>query len=125
MAIRCGVDIIEIDRIKRSLEDLESFRNRVFTDNEIKYCEMRNKAKYESYAARFAAKEAVLKALGTGLAGGTELKQVEVMNDEKGKPFVILTKRALELFNALGAKGIDISISHCSSYAVAYAVIEI
>jgi len=125
MAIRCGTDIIEIDRIKRSLDELEGFRSRVFTENEIKYCENRNKARYESYAARFAAKEAVLKALGTGLAEGIQWKDIEIMRDEKGKPYVVLSNRALELFNNMDGKGIDISISHCSSYAVAYAVIEI
>jgi len=66
MAVRCGVDIIEIERIRRSLEELGSFRDRVFTGHEISWCESRNRARYESYAARFAAKEAVLKALGTG-----------------------------------------------------------
>mgnify|MGYP000070429735 CR=1 FL=1 len=125
MAIRCGTDIIEIDRIKKPLDEFESFRYRVFTDKEIEYCESRNMARYESYAARFAAKEAVLKALGTGLAEGIEWKHIEIMRDEKGKPYVILSNKALELFNKMGAKGIDISISHCSAYAVAYAVIEI
>ncbi len=125
MAIRCGVDIIEIDRIKKSLDELESFRNRVFTENEIEYCENRNRAKYESYAARFAAKEAVLKALGTGLSEGTQWKHIEITNDARGKPYVTLSHRALELFNEMSAKTIDISISHCSSYAVAYVVIDI
>ena len=124
MAIRCGVDIIEIDRIRKSLEELESFRSRVFTDHEICYCEGRNKAKYESYAARFAAKEAVLKALGTGLSDGLVLKDIEIRNDERGKPEVVLMRRALEVYRRLGAGSIDISLSHCGGYAVAFAVIE-
>jgi holo-[acyl-carrier protein] synthase len=124
MSVHCGVDIIEIDRIKKSVDELESFRNRVFTQNEIAYCEGRNKTKYESYAARFAAKEAVLKALGTGLADGVEWKHIEISNDERGKPLVALTHRALEIFREMDGKSIDISLSHCSAYAVAYAVIE-
>jgi holo-[acyl-carrier protein] synthase len=124
MAIRCGVDIIETDRIKRSLEELESFRNRVFTECEIEYCESRNRAKYESYAARFAAKEAVLKALGTGLSDGTGWKDIEIRNDEKGKPEVVLKYRALEIYRDLGAKSIDISLSHSGGHAIAFAVIE-
>lgn len=125
MSVHCGVDIIEIDRIKKSVDELESFRSKVFTEKEIEYCEGRNKAKYESYAARFAAKEAVLKALGTGLADGLEWKHIEISNDERGKPEVVLAHRALEIFREMNAKSIDISLSHCSTYAVAYAVIEI
>lgn len=124
MAVFCGVDIIEIDRLRKSIDELESFRTRVFTDGEISYCEKRNKARYESYAARFAAKEAVLKALGTGLAEGLEWKQIEVLNNEKGKPFIVLHQRALELYEAMGGRSIDISVSHCGELAVAYVVIE-
>lgn len=123
MAIFCGTDIIEIERLKTSIQELESFKGRVFTEDEIRYCENRNKAKFESYAARFAAKEAVMKALGTGLADGLEWKQIEIRNDEKGKPYVRLTKKALELYEAMGAKSMDISLSHCALYAVAYVVI--
>jgi holo-[acyl-carrier protein] synthase len=123
MAIFCGTDIIEIERLKTSIQELKGFKGRVFTEDEISYCENRNKAKFESYAARFAAKEAVLKALGTGLAEGLEWKQIEIRNDEKGKPYVTLTKKALELYETMGAKSMDISLSHCALYAVAYVVI--
>ncbi|NLK87521.1 MAG: holo-ACP synthase [Clostridiaceae bacterium] len=124
MSVHCGVDIIEIDRVKKSVDELAGFKSRVFTEKEIAYCEGRNKAKYESYAARFAAKEAVLKALGTGLADGVEWKHIEISNDERGKPVVLLTCRALDIFREMNGKSIDISLSHCSAYAVAYAVIE-
>jgi holo-[acyl-carrier protein] synthase len=124
MSVHCGVDIIEIDRVKKSVDELAGFKSRVFTEKEIAYCEGRNKAKYESYAARFAAKEAVLKALGTGLADGVEWKHIEISNDERGKPVVLLTRRALDIFREMNGKSIDISLSHCSAYAVAYAVIE-
>jgi len=124
MAIHCGVDIIEISRLKKSIEELGGFRERVFTEREIQYCEKRKKARFESYAARFAAKEAMLKALGTGLAEGVEWKQIEVLNDGTGKPHVELTLKALELYEGLGGKSLDISLSHCVEYAVAYVVIE-
>lgn len=124
MSVYCGVDIIEIERLKKSIEEIDSFKERVFTKNEIEYCDKRNKARYESYAARFAGKEAVLKALGTGLAEGLEWKMIEILNDEKGKPNVVLSQKALELYEGLGARDIDISVSHCGSYAVAYVVIQ-
>lgn len=124
MAVLCGVDIIEIERLKKSILEQRGFARRVFTDREIEYCESRNMVKFESYAARFAGKEAVMKALGTGLADGIEWKQIEILNNEKGKPYVVLTKKALERFDALGGKGIDISLSHCAAYAVAYAVMD-
>lgn len=124
MAVFCGVDIIEIERIKKSIEEIGSFKERVFTGNEIDYCDKRNNARFESYAARFAGKEAVLKALGTGLSDGLEWKMIEIVNDEKGKPRVVLSQKALELYEGMGARDIDISVSHCGSYAVAYVVIQ-
>ena len=124
MAIYCGVDIIEIDRLKNSIENVDGFKDRVFTAGEIAYCENRKKARFESYAARFAAKEAVMKALGTGMADGLGWKQIEILNNDKGKPYAVLSQRALELYESMCAKGMDVSISHCSDYAVAYAVID-
>lgn len=124
MAIYCGVDIIEIKRLKSSIEDVDGFRDRVFTSKEIAYCENRKKARFESYAARFAAKEAVSKALGTGFATGMGWKQIEILNDDNGKPYVVLTQRALETFENMGVKSMDVSLSHCGEYAIAYAVID-
>lgn len=125
MSILCGVDIIEIDRIKKSFEMCGiSFRNRVFTENEIIYCEEKKAVKYKSYAARFAAKEAVSKAFGTGIAGGVEWKDIEILNDQYGKPYVLLSGRALELFREMNAEGISLSLSHSENHAVAYAVIQ-
>lgn len=126
MGVSCGVDIVEIDRIKHSLENGgENFRNRVFTDREIEYCEAKNSIKYESYAARFAAKEAVSKAFGTGMGKYISWKDIEVLNDDYGKPYIALTAKARELFCSMNAADISISLSHCRSYAIAYAVIEI
>lgn len=125
MAIYCGVDIVEIERIKHSFDTCgPEFRDRVFTANEIDYCESRKIVKYESYAARFAAKEAVSKAFGTGIGMGVKWKDIEILNDVNGKPFVNLSDRAREVFEEMKATGISLSLSHCKNYAVAYAVIE-
>ena len=126
MAVLCGVDIVEIDRIKSSFDSCgDSFRDRIFTCNEINYCESKKTVRFESYAARFAAKEAVSKAFGTGIGNGLGWKDMEILNDPKGKPYVVLHERARELFEEMKARGISLSLSHCKSYAVAYAVIEV
>lgn len=126
MAICCGVDIVEIDRIKQSLEDIgTSFRERVFTERESEYCESKKNAKYQSYAARFAAKEAVSKAFGTGIGGGIKWRDIEILNDVNGRPYVVLSDRAKVRFDEIKAEEISLSLSHCRNYAVAYAVIEI
>jgi holo-[acyl-carrier protein] synthase len=124
MAIYCGVDIVEIDRIRQSFETVgDNFRDRVFTEAEIVYCEARKAARFESYAARFAAKEAVSKAFGTGI-GGVGWKDIEIRNDDNGKPYVVLSEKAQEVFNKMKGLGISLSLSHCRHYAVAYAVLE-
>jgi holo-[acyl-carrier protein] synthase len=126
LAVLCGVDIVEIDRIKSSIDSLgQSFMNKVFTPGEIDYCESKKSAKYQSYAARFAAKEAVSKAFGTGMGSRVSWRDVEVYNDEFGKPHIALWGKARDLFNELNAVGISLSLSHCKAYAVAYVVIEV
>jgi holo-[acyl-carrier protein] synthase len=124
LAILCGVDIVEIDRIQRSLEAGNAFRDRVFTLKEIEYCEARKGSKYKSYAARFAAKEAVSKAFGTGIGSGVEWKSIEVLNDDRGKPFVHLHGKARDMFEEMGGRELALSLSHSDHYAVAYAVME-
>ena len=124
MRIECGADIIEISRIKDSIEEAgESFLNRVYTKVEIEYCESKKKQKYQHYAARFAAKEATFKAISSLLEDKYSIcwKDIEVVNDSQGKPKV----------NILGVdetriESISISISHCKEYATAnvVAVIE-
>lgn len=126
MSVYCGVDIVEIDRLKDSFESLgNSFRDRIYTPVEIEYCESRKNGRYQSYAARFAAKEAVSKAFGTGIGSGAEWKDIEIVNDENGKPMVILSGSAKERFRSLNGASVSISLSHCKSYAVAYAIIEV
>ena len=117
MKISCGVDIIEIDRVKESIEQLgDKFLNRVFTDKEIEYCESRKNQKYQHYAARFAAKEAAFKAVSGQIDDKYNVcwKDFEVTNDEQGRPSIKLVGVDEKLI-----ENIDISISHCKKYAVA------
>jgi holo-[acyl-carrier protein] synthase len=121
-----GIDIIEIARIKRSLETYAShFEDKIFTPSEIDYC--RSKADpSRHFAARFAAKEAVLKSLGTGMSQGLSWKNIEVVsNPETGKPSLLLNGRGKELFAELQLKAIHISISHEKAYAIAHAIAEL
>ncbi|MCC6509705.1 MAG: holo-ACP synthase [Pirellulaceae bacterium] len=121
MVVGIGTDIIECERIARMLEKHgEVFLTRVYTLAEIDYCTGR-KAAVQHYAGRWGAKEAVLKALGTGWAHGIQWTDVEVVNQQGGKPIIVLAGKALEISAQLGIREIMISISHCQSYAVAYA----
>ena len=117
MRVNCGTDIIEIDRVKDSIEKLGNpFLDRVFTKKEIDYCESKNKQKYQHYAARFAAKEAAFKALSEKIKDKflVSWKDFEVVNDEQGRP-----KLNVYNVNLDNIEDIDISISHCKNYAVA------
>ncbi len=116
-----GTDIIECARIGQMIEKHgEVFLTRVYTPGEIAYCSQR-KASEQHYAGRWAAKEAVLKTLGTGWAHGIQWTNVEVVNQLGGKPNIVLTGKALEISSQQGIQTIMISISHCRYYAVAYA----
>ena len=117
MRIRTGTDIIEISRIKESIESLgERFINRVFTEKEIEYCESKNAQKYQHYAARFAAKEATFKALSWKLEDKYAIcwKDIEVVDNEQGRPSLNIIGMNLD-----DIENIDISLSHCKEYAVA------
>ena len=121
MKIKCGTDIIEIERIKESIESLgERFLNKVFTANEIQYCESKKAQKYQHYAARFAAKEAIFKAISENLSNKFDLSwcDYEITNDEMGRPQV-----KIENIDLTTIENIDLSISHCKQYAVATAVV--
>ena len=122
MLIGVGCDVIEIARVQKAIERA-AFVERVFTPAEIAYCESRGKQAAASFAARFAAKEAVLKALGTGLRGG-ELTEIIVLNDALGKPSVQLSGYHAELAAKLGVKNIALSMSHSRATALAYVVME-
>lgn len=125
MGILCGIDIIEISRIRETLEKTgQAFTKRVFTGSETAYCESRKAARFKSYAARFAAKEAAVKALGTGMADGINWTDIELHTDDNGRPRIMLKGRAREIYEALGALGISVSLSHSDNYAIASVVIE-
>lgn len=118
--ISIGTDIIECVRIAQMIEKHgEVFLQRVFTQREIAYCSSR-RASTQHYAGRWAAKEAALKALGTGWTRGIQWTDVEVQNEVGGKPIIVLTNRASEIAQSLGIVQLLISISHCRSYAIAY-----
>jgi holo-[acyl-carrier protein] synthase len=118
--ISIGTDIIECHRIAQMIEKHgEVFLQRVFTHREILYCSSRRAAN-QHYAGRWAAKEAALKALGTGWSKGIQWTDVEVQNEVGGKPVLVLTNRAHEIAIAAGIDKMMISISHCRAYAIAY-----
>ena len=121
MKITCGTDIIEIDRVKESIEELgEKFIKRVFTDKEIEYCESRKGQKYQHYAGRFAAKEAAFKAISKILDNKYSVcwKDFEIIDDEQGRPYLNLYN-----VNTKDIESIDLRISHCKLYATANVVI--
>ena len=122
MKILCGTDIVEISRIKKAIEkEKYDFIKRVYTDKEIEYCENKKEKKYESYAARFAAKEAVFKAISKLLDNKYDIgwKNIEIQNTEDLKPIVNLINTKIDVNN------IDISISHCKEYAIAMVTVII
>jgi holo-[acyl-carrier protein] synthase len=117
-----GTDIIECLRVAQMIERHgELFLTRVYTPYEIEYCSAR-KASTQHYAGRFAAKEAVLKALGTGWTRGVQWRDIEVRNDLGGKPKIALSGGAREMCERLGIGEMLISISHCRTHATAYAL---
>ena len=125
MRILTGTDIIEIQRVQTAIERQgRAFLQKVFTPDEISYCEARGVGKYESYAARFAAKEAVSKAFGTGICADVPLKDIEIRNNERGKPYLHLYGKALRYYQEV-LQGIqaDLSLSHCDSHAVAFVLV--
>ena len=120
--IGIGTDITECLRIARMIERHgELFINRVYTPEEIRYCQSRKQAT-QHFTGRWAAKEAVLKALGTGWARGITWRDVEVRNEPGGKPLVAIRGGAREVAEQLGITEVLITISHCRTHATAYAL---
>jgi holo-[acyl-carrier protein] synthase len=119
-----GVDLAEVARIRASIERFgERFTRRIFTPREAAYAE-RKANKYERYAARFAAKEAGMKAIGTGWSGGITWKDLEVTNLPSGRPTLALYGVALEVAARLGVQTIHLSLTHTSTQAMAWVVLE-
>jgi holo-[acyl-carrier protein] synthase len=118
-----GVDIIDVARIKKIVEKNKGFVEKVFTQTEIRYC--RDKFRQEvHFAGRFAAKEAFLKAMGTGLRGAMAWTDISVLNNELGKPAITLAGKTLENFKKKNFQTIHLSISHTREYAVAFVIIQ-
>jgi holo-[acyl-carrier protein] synthase len=115
-----GTDIVETGRIAKAIEKEQGFRELVFSKNEIAYCESKTN-KYQHYAARFAAKEAFFKAIGTGWKNGTAFNEVEIVNNENGKPELQLLG---ETAVTIGLMKIHVSLSHVKSMATAVVVAE-
>lgn len=116
-----GVDIVEIERMRKILARTKSFAEKTFSEAERAYCDKTgNPAAH--YATRFAAKEAVVKALGTGFADGIWVRDIEVVRDKKGKPSVVLSGRAKEVADELGVREMSISLSYTHTEAVACAM---
>jgi holo-[acyl-carrier protein] synthase len=127
MVVSVGVDIVEVERVRKALEDPRigrRFRKRIFVANEIAYCETKRRASYESYAARFAAKEAVMKALGTGWGTNARWLDIEVARARSGKPDIILHDKTAELARKLRIRRWCLSITHTSQHAMAYVVAQ-
>lgn len=128
MKVTTGIDIIEVDRIKKSIEELgDSFLNRIYTKNEIEYCNKSGVMKYQHFAARFAAKEAIFKAISEVISGREDAmwKDIEVINIESVKPVINVDKvknNIKKTANNLKLESIDVSISHIKDYAVASVV---
>ena len=114
-----GSDIIEIERIQRSISSHGlKFLEKLFTEKEITYCQ-KHKHSHRHFAGRFAGKESIAKALGTGIGKKLEWKDIEILNNSEGKPEVFLSEKAYNLFDK---PSILLSISHCKSYATATAI---
>ena len=116
MQIKTGIDIIEVSRIKKAIENSnEMFLKKVFTEKEIEYCNSKKTNKIESFAARFAAKEACLKAISDLLENKFDItwKEIEIENAKSGKPVIKLYKNLKEI------ESIDVSLSHIKDYAIA------
>jgi len=122
--VSIGIDIIEVARIREVLLRTPRFGERVFTKAERAYCDSRGAVSAQHYAARFAAKEAALKALQTGWRGGIAWQDVEVASKENGAPYLILRGEVLEVFNKLEATTSHLTISHTTEHAIAQVVLE-
>ena len=122
-----GIDVIEIERIERALARPsigERFRARVYTPGEIEYCESRRKARFQSYAARFAAKEAAMKAMGTGWNRNVGWGEIEVVRERGKAPMIALSGKAAEYARRKRITAFHLSITHTAASAMAHVIAE-
>ena len=124
MIVSIGIDIIEVARIREVLLRTPRFGERVFTAAERTYCDRRGAVAAQHYAARFAAKEAALKALQTGWRGGISWQDIEIASRDSGAPYLILHGPVRELFEKSGASAAHLSMSHTSEHAIAQVLLE-
>ncbi len=123
MIFGVGIDNIEVERIKKQIDGSTKFKEKIFTSKEIEYCE--SKTNYaESFAARFAAKEAFLKAIGTGWSDGLQFKDIEILNDFNGRPMVHLYGKAKKIILDNELKNIHVSLTHLKEIASAIIILE-
>lgn len=123
MIFGIGIDIFDVHRIKAKMEEDSGFLSSIFTDNEIAYCEKLNH-KEQHYAARFSAKEAFLKALGTGWRYGISFLDIEVLNDDLGKPHLKISGQSREFIKNYKIINIALSISHTKEASAALVILE-
>lgn len=125
MVIGTGIDVVEIERVARSIERYGSrFLERVYTTGEIAYCQRKRRNAAESFAARFAAKEAGAKALGTGIGFGVTWRELEVGREPAGQPLLLLHGRAAEIAASLGVRRSSLSITHTRTQSMALVILE-
>lgn len=124
MIISIGIDIIEVRRVREVISRTPRFVERVYTERERAYCDSRGAVAAQHYAARFAAKEAALKALQTGWTGGIAWQDIEVVSRDSGAPMLLFRGRVLELYEQSGARAAHLSISHTSEHAIAQVILE-
>ena len=122
--VSIGIDIIEVYRIRETISRTSRFAERVYTPAERAYCESKGAAAAQSYAARFAAKEAFLKALKTGWRGKITWQDIEILSDENGVPSLKIEGEARNILENLGANQIHLSLSHTTEHAVAQVILE-
>ena len=124
MIVGTGIDIVEVPRVAAAIERFGTrFTQRIFTADEIRYCQSKQNAS-ERFAARFAAKEAALKAIGTGWRRGVTWTDIEVRREPGGRPSLALTGKAAEYADRLGAKRASLSLSHTKEHAIASVILE-
>ena len=124
LIIGCGIDLVKIERIEKIIKRWgDSFTSRIFTSLEREYCEKKRVNKFQSYAGKFAAKEALLKALGLGLREAN-WKEIEIKNDELGQPIMGTSGKLKNIASTRGVSKYFITISHTKEYAIAQVILE-
>lgn len=125
MIVGTGIDVIDIDRIARSIERYgDHFLRRIYTAGEIAYCQRKRRNAAESFAARFAAKEAAAKALGTGIGFGVTWREIEVGREPGGRPLLLLHGRAAQIAGQMGVRNTSLSITHTGTQSWAMVILE-